>query len=227
EIDATATYPVEYLVYRITRYRADTPDSVLLVGEAVLPDLRLLLDALTRSVDLTIDETPGTLSADALAAELNVSTKTITRWRRAGLRWRWVVRRSGGRKAVGFTPEAVRRFSLANRERVEKASAFTQMEPVERKRLLDRARRVAKGRDVSLYQVAAHLARRTGRAVETLRQLLEAHDRDHPGDRIFNEESPLSPRQKRIIARAHRMGVSVTKIASRFGRTRSTIYRVI
>lgn len=227
EIAPAATYPVEFIIYRITRYRAEGTDSVLLVGEAVLPDLRLMIDTLSRSIDLPIDAEPGTLTAEELAVKLNVSTKTITRWRRAGLRWRWVLPRGGGRKVVGFTPEAVRRFILANRERVERASAFTQMEPGERKRLLDRAHRIARGRDVSLHQVASHLAKRTGRAVETLRQLLEAHDRDQPEDRIFNEDAPLAARQKRIIARAHRMGVSVSKIAAHFGRTRSTIYRVI
>lgn len=227
EIDPAAAYPLEFIVYRITRYRADGGESVLLIGESLLPDLRLLIDLLSRSVDLPIDAVPGTLTVEELARKLNVSTKTIARWRKAGLRWRWVVPRSGGRKTAAFTPEAVRRFVEGNRERVEKAAAFTQMEPDERKRLIERARRIAKGRDVSLYQVAAHLAKRTGRAVETLRQMLETYDRDHPDARIFREESVLTPRQKRIIARAHRMGVSVSKIAERFGRTRSTIYRVV
>ena len=49
EIDPQAVYPLDYLVYRITRYRHDHDEDVLLVGEAVTADLRLLIDELSRS----------------------------------------------------------------------------------------------------------------------------------------------------------------------------------
>lgn len=227
EIDQSASYPLDYLAYRITRFRREGDASLVLVGEAVLPDLRLMIDALSRSIDLPIDSAPGTLTVEDLATKLNVSTKTITRWRQAGLRWRWVVPTLGGRKTVALTPQAVERFSAVNKERVEKASQFSQMTPDDRRKLIDRARRIATGRDVSLNQVAAHLSRRTGRALETIRQLLEAHDRDNPQRRIFQDDGPISPQQKRLIARAYRMGVSVGKMSQRFGRSRATIYRVI
>lgn len=228
EIDPGATYPLDYVIYRITRFRrTDEGGSVLLVGEAALPDLRLMIDALSRSIELPIDAEPGTLTTEELATKLNVSTKTLARWRQAGLRWRWVVPRGGGRKTVAFTPRAVERFIARNADRVEKASQFSQMTPEDRQKLIDRARRIAQGRDVTLNQVAAHLARKTGRALETIRQLLEAHDRDNPQHRIFDDQGPLTPRQKRIISRAYRMGVGVGRIAERFGRSRATIYRVI
>ena len=81
---------------------------------------------------------------------------------------------------------------------------------------------------MTLNQVAAHLARRTGRALETLRLLLEKHDRAHPKEAIFIDRTgPLNRRQQRAIARAYRMGVAVSKIARHFKRTRQSIYRVI
>ena len=227
EIDPQSTYPLDYIIYRLMRYRRDSSESVLLIGEALLPDLRLMIDTLSRSADLPIGADPGTRTAEQLAQQFDVSTKTITRWRKAGLRWRWVVP-DNGRKQVGFTAQAVERFVAANRERVERASSFSQIEPQQRRQILDRARRIARGREVSLNQVAVHLAHRTGRALETIRQILEQHERQHPDNPIFAiDRSPLSPREKRIIARAYRMGVGVSRIAQHYNRTRSTIYRII
>src|SRR5690606_14602672 len=135
--------------------------------------------------------------------------------------------RGGGRKTVAFTPRAVERFIARNADRVEKASQFSQMTPEDRQKLIDRARRIAQGRDVTLNQVAARLARKPRPALEANPDPLEAHDRDNPQHRIFDDQGPLTPRQKRIISRAYRMGVGVGRIAERFGRSRATIYRVI
>jgi hypothetical protein len=233
EIDPAATYPVDYFVYRITRFRrADEGNSVLLVGEAAMPDLRLMIDKLTRELTLRITDEPGTLTVDDLALKMNVSTKTIARWRHAGLRWRWVVSRSGTRRVIAFTPRAVERFIAEQGDRVERASRFTQIPAADRHRLLERAAAVAAsfGEDTTLNRVASELALESGRALETMRQLLERHERERLSagqPPLFTAASPLTPQQKRLIARAHRMGVGVQKMVERFRRSRATIYRVI
>ena len=52
EIDPIANYPLDYIAYRLTGYRSESGESVLLVGDAVLPDLRHMIDTLSRSIDL-------------------------------------------------------------------------------------------------------------------------------------------------------------------------------
>lgn len=226
EIEPAINYPVEFLHYRITRYRLEGQPEMLLVGEAVLPDLRLMIDELSRSVDMPLDEPCE--SEEELATRLNVSTKTISRWRRQGLRWRWVRSTSGGQRRLVLMQTAVQRFLAQNTLRVDRASRFSQMTPAGRRRIIERARRIAESRDVTLNQVATHLARRTGRAVETIRLLLEHHDEQHPHDRIFEDHTgPLNTRQKQLIARAHRLGVRTTTMVRKFKRTRATIYRVV
>jgi DNA-directed RNA polymerase sigma subunit (sigma70/sigma32) len=229
EIDPDATYPLSYLVYRITRYRRDLPDAeTLLVGEAAQPDLRLMIDRLSRETEMTLSPGESAETPEQLAQRLDVSTKTVTRWRRDGLRWRWLTRRPGGRKEVVILRDAADRYLRRNAERVAKASAFSQIPDEQRDRLVRRARRLADAGDLTLNQVAQHLSRRTGRALETVRQILQKHDARHPEDPIFaDRDRPLTPQQRRVIARAYRMGVPVTRLARRFDRTRATIYRAI
>lgn len=232
ELEPNQTYPLDFIIYRLTSYRRDVSDSTLLVGEAAQPDLRLMIDRLSRSIRLPKDDGEPAETAAQLAARLNVSTQTITRWRQRGLRWRWVVAKNGARGAaarqVVFPRSAVDRFVRQNGERVKRASQFTQIPATRRRDILHRARRIAEAREVTLNQVAQHLARRTGRALETLRLILEKHDRQHPKQAIFaGRTAPLSARQKRMIERAHRWGVSAEQMAERFKRSRATIYRVI
>lgn len=232
-LDPAGAYPFAYLAFRLTGYRRDYGDDSLLVGDAVRHDLRLLIDRLSRTLSLPLSEGEA-VTADTLAMQLNVSTKTIGRWRKDGLRWRWVVPFSapgaggGGKRMIGFTADAIAHYRAARPARIARATAFTQLTTAQRTRLIARARRLAATTDASFNRVAAHLAKRTGRALETVRLILEKHDRDHPGDPLFADRTgPLTARQKRLISRAHRMGVGVGKLAERFRRSRATIYRVI
>lgn len=226
DLDADVNYPLDFLSYRITGYQPETTEATVLVGEAVLPDLRLLIDALSRTVHVPIDPQDPVESIRELAVRLHVSTKTIERYRHIGLRWRWTRLPQGRRRVICFTRQGVDRFLERHGQRVEKASRFTQMGSQDRDRLLDAARREATAGGGSLHQVASRLAAGSGRAVETVRLMLEHHDRDHPENAIFPARpGPLTARQKDVIARALAKGVPVQKIADRFGRTRSTIYR--
>ena len=229
QLDHEANYPIDFLAYRITGYRREGAEAIVLAGDAVLPDLRLMIDELSRSVRIPIDNDSDPVeTVSDLARRLDVSTKTISRWRKAGLRWRWVAPKQGGRKVLMIPRIASDRYVREHPDQVSRASAFTQIEPDLRRKLIQRARQIARRRDVTLNQVASHLASKTGRGLETIRQVLLNHDRDQPEQAIFkNHTPPLEHKQKRVITRAYRMGVPVDTIAERFNRTRSTIYRVL
>ncbi|MEM9420267.1 MAG: hypothetical protein AAGA25_14605 [Planctomycetota bacterium] len=229
QLDPDAAYPFEFIAFRLTGFRRNYGDDSLLVGEAVLPDLRTLIDRLSKSTPLPAAD-GNAVTADALAAQLNVSTKTLSRWRKAGLRWRWITPMKGARPVIGFTADAIEYFQAKQSKRVAKATTFSQLSPKQRQRIIDRARRLSATTDATFNQVAAHLAKRTGRALETIRLILEKHDQQQadPEDKLFADRTgPLTARQKRLISRAHRMGVGVGKLAERFRRSRATIHRVV
>ncbi|MEM9881309.1 MAG: hypothetical protein AAF800_00130 [Planctomycetota bacterium] len=226
-LDPDRTYPFDFVAYRLTGYRRDYGDDSLLVGEAVAEDLRLLIDRLSRGLDLSPSD-GDTRTVDQVAAALGVSTKTLSRWRKDGLRWRWVRPLPGARRVLGFPAAALDHYDRLRPGRLERAARFTAVSDEERAALLRRARRITERVEVAPRRVAEHLARRSGRAVETLRLLMARHDREHPDHPIFPDRGhPLTPRQRRVIARARRRGVPVSRLAERFDRTPAAIHRVL
>ena len=65
------------------------------------------------------------LTLDEISKQLNVSTKTIRRWRKRGLVGRRVL--CNGRRQLGFPQSVVERFLDANRDRVERGGRFSQL----------------------------------------------------------------------------------------------------
>ncbi len=228
EIAPDATYPIDYLAYRITRFRRESDETTLLVGEAVRHDLRLLIDQLSRNAGMPMTEREPVETVDELASRLGVSAKTVNRWRQRGLRWRWFVPIEGRRKRLGFTREAVERFVREHAEDVERAAGFSQLPEADRQRVVERARQIKAERGGSLNRVAGRIAPEFGRALETIRLILERHDRENPDEAIFTDgHGPLTDRDRRLLLRAAARGVSASRIGQRIGRSRATVLRLI
>ena len=125
------------------------------------------------------------LTVDEVSRRYNVSSRTVTRWRRQGL----VARRFviGGRTKVGFLESSLRRFVTAHRTQVERGSRFRQLTEAERDEIIRRARRMALVRpgQAGLVEIARRIARKMSRSTETIRLTLKAYDRDHPDRAIF------------------------------------------
>ena len=229
-IDPAKDYPYEFVVYRLTGYR---PRGRKLPGEpmsgrSLRADLlRLMLD-ICDSFDLPADSYPEPVyETAALARRFNVSTKTVQRWRRRGLPARRLVFPNGKRR-VGFLESSVRRFVRDRHGQVSRSTKFTQMSEAERRDILRRARRMANFTTCTLSDVARRLARRTGRAVETVRYTIRKHDNDHPDGAIFPYlTAPLDDQEKMTIYRSFLRGVSVQSLADRYRRTRGSVYRIV
>lgn len=253
QTDPDAFYPIEYLIYRITGYRADAPasevESALLPGRAVRDDLMRLVEDVSDTLDIRADSyDPPAMDLDALCRKLSVTPRSVARYRKQGLFARKLVfnipsaeaihrpRRRGqlivpaDRKVLGYPPAGVDRF-IASRPQprnTRKTGRLTRMDEATRHTIITRARRIASRVPASPFRVAQHLARKYNRSVETIRRLLVMHDEHDPRFAIFRgHHPPLHEREQRLIARAYRNHIPIRRLCQRFGRTPDAIYRAI
>lgn len=226
ELDPARIYPYDYLCYRITNYRPEAYPDLKLTGREASHDLQLFVEDLSDAAEVSAESAgEQVLTVDELSKQFNVSTKTISRWRRYGLVSRRFV--FDGRKRVGFLRSSVERFVKRNSDRVRRGSQFSQLTEEERKKILYRARRLARWGG-SPAEVIKRVARWAGRSVETIRYTLKQFDRDHPDLAIFPESTgPLSEEIKRKIFQQFRRGEPVDALAQRYSRTKTSIYRIV
>lgn len=223
ELDPSRDYAVDRVVMKIGCRGWVRPDRDKAPGVDLIHDLRLLVEDLSDSVDLPADAVgEQVLTVDDLAKQFNVSTKTIARWREAGLVSRKLL--FDGRKRVGFLRSSVDRFVRKNQRRVERGGRFRQLTDRERQELIADARRLAEeghGRSEAIRL----LTDRTGRTADTVRATITQHEETEP---LFAETAGvLSDRQKHQIYEDHLAGQSVERLMKRYGRSKTTIYRLI
>ncbi len=226
ELEPSREYPFEFLFYRVTDVRPDEHARKLIKGTDAAHDLRLFVEDITDSTNIRIDELAEPIhTVEDLSKMFNVSTKTISRWRDRGLVSRRFV--AEGRKRVGFLHSSVERFVAKNRQRVRRGERFSQMNDDERSDMIERARRLA-SENLSLSAVARRLGREMGRSTETVRYTLKNFDRQNPQMAVFPDQRPtLSSDDQRAIYQQHRRGVSLVILAKRYGRTRSSVVRIL
>ncbi len=174
---------------------------------------------------LTGHEELSLLTVEQLAERLNVSTKTISRWRNQGLVARSFSR--DGRHRVGFTHQDVARFIAENPVRVSRGAHFSQLSEAEKASIIRRARHLAHegGRPATVAKI---LAGETGRSIETIRYTLKNYDRRNPDSPVFpHGYGPLSQDTKRKIYRRSCRGETAEALAHKFHRPKTVIARVI
>jgi RNA polymerase primary sigma factor len=226
ELDPEQTYSYEYVCFRVTNYRPTSYPDLKLTGHEAGHDLRLFVEDVSDSANLPAHAAgERVLTVVELAKQFQVSTKTISRWRRQGLISRRFV--LDGRKRVGFLQSSVDRFVAENGERVRRGSGFSQLTREEKAMIIDRARRLAHAGGTPA-DVTKRVSKKTGRSAETIRYTLKRFDQSHPDLAIFpDSRGPLRPDSKWRIYQRYRRGESVDTLAKHFHRTRTSIYRIL
>ncbi len=227
QIDSEQVYPQDFIIFRITGYRPDRVDpTIALVGEALVGDLVTLIQRLSRDLEVDpLTEGRTAVRLDQVARRLNVSTKTLQRYRQRGLVCHYLVFPDGVKRLACFE-DALQRFVAQNRGQVDRAGAFSRVGGSALDHMIEDARQRHRAQGLSLSATARELAAKYGRAHETLRSILLGHDRRSTAP-IFTEHGPLTPRDVRLIWRATRRGVPPGVLARRFGKTAPTIHRAI
>ena len=227
EVDLERVYPYQFVCYRITDFRSGAHADLLIPG----PDLKHDLAEFIRRVERSIPPLPieqavePILTLDEVSKRLNVSTKTIGRWRLRGLVGQRVI--INGRRQLGYSKSLLDRFLIDNCELVARGSQFSRLGDGERAEILYRARRLARaGGDIT--EVSRRIARRLGRSVEAIRYTIKNFDRAHPDAAIFpDRKGPLDGATKELIFDQYERGVSVGTLTKRYERSRTAVYQAI
>lgn len=228
EIDTQRTYPYQWVCFKITEFRPDAYPDLMLAGQDVVHDLGLMIADLAASMPAVPAESIAepVVTLEDLSKQLNVTTKTIQRWRKRGLIGLPVL--VNGRRHVGFLPSFLDPFLAANRSRVERSGSFSLLSKEEKEEILRRARRYVDHGIRSLNAVCRRIARKLDRSPEAIRYTIKNFDRAHPDRALFPRlTGPLDPGKKLEIWNGYRRGMSVETLAKTFCRTRSSMYRIL
>jgi hypothetical protein len=229
EIDASLNYPEDWLVFRVTGYRPQIDAPAMFVGEALLGDLSAFIERLSAAAGITEADLNGHgyLTLAQLRERWGVSARTLERYRRMGLIARRV-RGARGRTTLAFPREAVERFERTRREQLESARGYSRIEPALRERMIRRAAAYRRKLGWSRDQVSRRLAERFVRGHETVRQILIKRDAGAAASGpTFDEKGPPTLKERKLIDLAYWRWASPAVIASRLGRSKASVQRVI
>ncbi len=221
--ESVITYPA--LFRELTGRPTTNYPSLELAGEVLLHDLRYFVEDLSDSMPLDAATfTEPAFTQDEVAKRFNISLSTVERWRERGLAGRRA--RCGKRKRICFLQSHLERFVELHRAEIERSGEFSHVVNSEKEWMIRRARRLAR-HGASQIEVTRRLARRLGRAVETIRATLKKHDAEYPDAAVFPDAAvQLTDDDRREIFSSLKRGASATKLGRQYGRTRSSIYRV-
>jgi hypothetical protein len=223
EVTDEATYPFEFVLWRITAFRSTNADLSVVVGRHLRADLATFVLHVSERLLLAEADRPGGATPVAdLARELGVTEKTLRRWRARGLLVH-SVRFADGRQRVAAFRTEVDRFRRHHPDLVAEAGGFSRMDEATEQRVLARVRElVADGCTPNL--AAKRAAAEVGRSHEGVRQLLLRSPVSLVPQRVASRRPThgaraaargRSSRERELAYRAWRFGVPMDQIVER------------
>jgi len=228
-IKSDKEYPFEFVCFHITGFHPKAlPEQQPIKGDELADDLRIFIAKLSSQLALAAAEQDQKVyTIKELAASFDVSTKTIHRWRKRGLIARKFVF-DDGKKRLGFLQSAVDKFLKENPNLIAKAKIFKRLTKKEEQLIIKQARALSAKTTLSRYQIIDQIAAKLGKAHETIRYTLLNYEKAHP-DKPISHEPPgvVSPAEAAELYKIFKQGCDVKELMSRFGRSKSSIYRII
>ena len=228
-IDRNKEYPFEFVFFRITGFHSkDLLELEPIKGEELAEDLQIFISKLSGQVAQHVaEQNQKVCTIDELAAAFDVSIKTIGRWRKRGLSARKFIF-SDGKKRLGFLQSNLDKFLKQNPDFTARARNFKRLTKKEKEQVIKHARALAAKTTLSRYQITEQIAAKTGRAHETIRYTLLNYDKAYP-DKPISYEPPgvIRSAESAELYKLFKQGCDVKELMRRFGRSRSSIYRIV
>lgn len=222
-------YPFDFVCFHITGFQPKgTADQEMIGGRELLDDLQIFISKLSGKLATPVgEEREKVCTADELAKRFEVSTKTISRWRKRGLLARKFIFDDGGHR-FGFLESTVEKFVRENRGFVARAQSFKRITDKQRQQAVRQARSLASKTSLSRYQITRQIAEWLGIAQETVRYTLLEYEEKHRDKPIFRRPcGRIKPTDAAELYRLYKQGIGVPQLMKRFDRSRSTIHRIV
>ena len=228
-IDKDKEYPFEFVCFRITGFNLKSEnEGELIKGDELLEDLRIFISKLSGKLALAVTEQSQKIySIEELAKNVDVSTKTIYRWRKQGLVARKYIFQDGKRR-LGFQLSTVDKFLSAHPDIAGKAKNFSRLTDQQKQQIVKLAVKLAAGTNLSRHQIIDRISTKTGKCHETIRYTLLNYENAHPDKPVFKKlTGVIAPAQAAEIYRLFKQGCSIKELMEHFDRNKSSIYRII
>lgn len=229
-IDSEQEYPFDFVVFRITGHRPRvSSEQILIDGKQLRSDLRVWIARISDDLELNADQQQETiLTVEELASRFSVSAKTIRRWQQRGLIGKIYVF-PDGRKRKGFTELTVEQFVADHPDLIAKASRFKLLDDRQKRQILELAETLTAERKYrTRNQLVLDIAARVSRARETVRSVLtEFENGNTRKDKLPISRGKISAQSAVHLYKLSRQGLTTKELMDRFGRSRTSIYRII
>ncbi len=229
-LDPRKEYPFDFIVFRLSGRRIQGAlQDLLIPGRRLLDDLRVFSVQLSRQMELSATEQSEPLyTVSQLARRFSMSGKTIRRWQKQGLFGKHYLF-PDGRRRLAFPESAVNQFVLMHPEYLEKAKKFSRLSEGEKKAVIELAFQLQKAKPSRAKEpILREVARRLGRARETVRLILAEHDRRFPEKAVFNRPfGRLGPKDRAALYKLSKQKTPVRQLMERFGLSCSSVHRII
>jgi len=228
-IEPDKEYPFEFVCFRITGFHpTGLGADEIIKGDELLDDLRIFFSRLSSRLAHPVTEQDQKIyTIEELAKTLEVSTKTIYRWRERGLLARKFIFYDGKRR-LGFSQSTVDKFLKANPDLVTMAKGFSRLTDEQKQQIINQAAKLAAETNLPRHQIINRISAETGKCHETIRYTLLNYEKANPDKPISTQPTGvIEPAQATEIYRLFKQGCNVKDLMRRFKRNRSSIYRII
>jgi len=221
DIEPDKAYPFDFVCFRITSYRKrGAGPGASIPGAALICDLVTMAEQCSRQAKLTTADLGNEpyQTHKQVAETLEVSTKTVRRWRDRGLMGLRVTFDDGVNR-LAFCERTVARFTKQHQNLVARGASFRQLTRAERQAIVERARELVAKRPMKLHAAACIIAEEADRAVETVRYTLRRHDARAERAVFTKQGDPVRCERHMAMWRCVENGESLEQIAAAFACT--------
>ena len=220
-------YPFEFICFKITGYRPKEHNTQMVPGKELIESLPVYIAKASARVRLKADQQKEKIySLHEVAKKLNISIRTIERWQRKGFFGKKYVFPDGSLK-TGFTESQIDEFVKANPILVKKAASFSIIAPGLKNEIIERASQIAGDKTLSRTAVIRKVASEFARAPETIRSIIVDCEKNQKKQIFLNSHSVIGTSQAVMIFNMFQDGAGVETLAGKFGKSTSSIYRII